>query len=86
MEMTEAERSRLVRLSIAIGAGTVLFLYFVMMCYSRELTINQGPPTHLFVFAVLLGIGYQLLMLWTGQSPTAEASSDGVQAPEPASA
>ena len=39
----------------------------------------------LFIGAVLLGIGYQLLMLWTGQNPPVEGVADGVEAPEPAS-
>jgi predicted PurR-regulated permease PerM len=40
----------------------------------------------LFIGAVLLGIGYQMLMLWSGQSPSAENTPGGVEAPEPASA
>lgn len=56
MEMTEAEKSRLVRLCIVIASGTVLFLYFMLLCFACELSGSQPPSAHLFVFSILLGI------------------------------
>jgi hypothetical protein len=54
--MNEDERRLVIWQSTAITTGLVLFLYFLLLCYTRELGSSQ-PMAPLFALGLLLGLG-----------------------------
>lgn len=44
------------RNSIAIAVGTVLFLLFMLLCYTRELSTSGGKPS-MTLPSLLIGLG-----------------------------